>query len=106
LHGGHSLGVDVIDDYAHHPTEIETTLKGIRSHWLGFLPGRKRLIVVFQPHLYSRTAQFIPEFAKALSLADVVFITDIYPAREDPIPGISSSRIAELIEKPVYYVPS
>lgn len=93
--------VTVIDDYAHHPTEVQASLSAIRERH-----EEKRLIVIFQPHLYSRTAQFIPEFAKALSLADVVFLTDIYPARENPIPGISSARIAELIEKPVYYVPS
>lgn len=94
-------GVTVYDDYAHHPTEVVASLSAIReSH------PNERIVVVFQPHLYSRTAEFIPEFAKALSLADVVFITDIYPAREDPIPGISSARIAELIEKPVHYVPN
>lgn len=94
-------GISVIDDYAHHPTEVLASLSAIRERH-----ASNRIVVAFQPHLYSRTAQFIPEFAKALSLADVVFLTDIYPAREDPIPGISSARIAELIEKPTYYVPS
>lgn len=93
--------VTVIDDYAHHPTEVRASLGALRERYANL-----RLIVAFQPHLYSRTAEFIPEFAEALSLADVVFITDIYPAREDPIPGVSSARIAELIDKEVHYVPS
>ncbi len=98
----------VIDDYAHHPTEVRESLLAIRS---GFLEERRqklggRLVVVFQPHLYSRTASLIPEFAEALSVADEIVITDIYRAREDPMPGISSSRIAELISKPVHYIPA
>jgi UDP-N-acetylmuramate--L-alanine ligase len=98
--------ITVMDDYAHHPTEIEASLKAIRDRYFG--PGKRarRLIVVFQPHLYSRTAPLISEFAEALSLADEVFITDIYPAREAPMPGVSSARIAEKISKPVHYVPS
>jgi len=92
--------IDVIDDYAHHPSEIVASLDAIRDRFKG------RLIVVFQPHLYSRTAAHLAEFADALSLADHVVITDIYPAREDPIPGVSSARIAERISKPVTYVPS
>lgn len=91
--------IRVVDDYAHHPTEVEASLGALRSQTEG------KLIVVFQPHLYSRTAPLIEEFARALSLADIVFITDIYPAREAPMPGVSSARIAELIKKPVYYVP-
>jgi UDP-N-acetylmuramate--L-alanine ligase len=94
-------GPTVIDDYAHHPTEIEASISAIRERMAG-----GRLIVVYQPHLYSRTADLIPEFAHALNNADVVFLTDIYPAREDPIPGVSSARIAELIRKPCHYVPS
>lgn len=109
----------VIDDYAHHPTEIRESLKAIKAWFLIKVPeevlerlkGRVtqhpgRLIVVFQPHLYSRTAALLDDFAEALSVADEVVITDIYPAREDPIPGISSARIAEKIKKPVHYVPS
>lgn len=92
--------VDVVDDYAHHPSEIVASLGAIRDRFSG------RLIVVFQPHLYSRTAAHLGDFADALSLADHVVITDIYPAREDPIPGVSSARIAERIRKPVTYVPS
>lgn len=93
--------VTVIDDYAHHPTEIEASLRALRSAY-----ANRRLVVAFQPHLYSRTAPLVAEFAAALSLADVVFITDIYPAREAPMPGVSSARIAEQIKKPVHYVPS
>jgi len=162
--------VTVIDDYAHHPTEIVASLQAVRERWprsKGFQPmspqghlaptpdfdqdgrtthgleahesdgtdqdgrvthgleahatdgtdqdGRTthgleahatgRLVVVYQPHLYSRTAPLIKEFAAALSLADIVVLTDIYPAREDPIPGVSSFRIAELVTKPCLYVP-
>lgn len=93
----------VIDDYAHHPTEIAASLEAIRSRYCS---GGKRLVLVYQPHLYSRTAGLIPEFAEALSSADVVVLTDIYPARENPIPGISSARIAELVTKPIHYVSS
>ncbi|HVT13429.1 MAG TPA: UDP-N-acetylmuramate--L-alanine ligase [Fimbriimonadaceae bacterium] len=93
--------ITVIDDYAHHPTEIEASLRALNDRY----PYR-RLVVVYQPHLYSRTESLIPEFAKALSLADEVVLTDIYPAREDPIAGVSSARIAELVSKPVLYVPN
>ena len=93
--------ITVVDDYAHHPSEITASLTALKHRY----PDR-RLIVVYQPHLYSRTAALIPEFAQALSIADRVVLTDIYPAREAPMPGISSARIAELIEKPVDYVPS
>jgi D-alanine--D-alanine ligase len=93
--------VTVYDDYAHHPTEIAASLSALREK----SPGR-RLVVAFQPHLYSRTAPLIQEFADALSLADLVVLTDIYPAREAPMPGISSALIAEKIGKTVRYVPS
>jgi len=93
--------ITVIDDYAHHPTEIEASLKALNDRY----PYR-RLVVVYQPHLYSRTEPLIREFADALSHADVVVLTDIYPARENPIPGVSSARIAELIDKPVHYIPN
>lgn len=92
--------ITVLDDYAHHPTEIRASLQAIRERYQG------RLIVVFQPHLYSRTEPLIAEFAEALSAADLVVLTDIYPAREDPIPGVSSVRIAERITVPCRYVPS
>ncbi|MEM4407932.1 MAG: UDP-N-acetylmuramate--L-alanine ligase [Candidatus Caldarchaeum sp.] len=97
-------GVELYDDYAHHPTEIRATLTAVReSH------ARRRLIAVFQPHLYTRTQHFLHEFPRALALADVILLTDIYPARESPIPGISSNLIAEELEREgreVIYVPS
>ena len=82
-------GVTIIDDYAHHPTEIEATLEAARATF----PG-KRIIAAFQPHLYSRTRDFHREFAQALSKADVVYLADLYPAREKPIPGVSARLIA------------
>ena len=84
-----------IDDYAHHPKEIEATLKSVREMW-----PNKKLTVVFQPHLYTRTRDFYPEFAKSLSLADRVILLDIYPARELPIPGVTSEIIREQITVP------
>jgi UDP-N-acetylmuramate--L-alanine ligase len=93
--------ITVIDDYAHHPSEIEASIQAVRSRASG-----KRLVVVYQPHLYSRTAGLIGEFASALSHADFVVLTDIYPAREEPVPGVSSSRIAEALTVPLLYVPN
>jgi D-alanine--D-alanine ligase len=93
--------IAVVDDYAHHPTEIAASIQAIRARF----PNR-RVVVAFQPHLYSRTEGLIPEFAAALSSADEVVLTDIYPARENPIPGVSAARIAELVTVPVRYVPS
>lgn len=98
LQSGH---IDVVDDYAHHPTEIRASIQALREKYL-----HRRLVVVYQPHLYSRTKDLIEEFAQALDGADHVFLTDIYPAREDPIPGVSSLRIAEHMTTPVTYVPS
>jgi UDP-N-acetylmuramate--alanine ligase len=89
---GEALGVLVIDDYAHHPTEIRATLSAARAA----LPGR-RLLVAFQPHLYSRTRDFAPEFGAALAQADEIFLTEIYPAREQPIAGVSSALIEQAI---------
>jgi UDP-N-acetylmuramate--L-alanine ligase len=93
--------VTVIDDYAHHPSEIAASIQAIRQRYEG-----RRLVVVYQPHMYSRTAEYLSEFARTLSEADFVVLTDIYPAREAPIPGVSSARIAELLTKPMRYVPS
>lgn len=81
-------GCTYIDDYAHHPAEIETSLNAVKQ----IFPSRK-LTVVFQPHLYTRTRDFAPEFAKSLSLADKLILLDIYPAREEPIPGVTSEII-------------
>ena len=87
-------GIIVIDDYAHHPSEISATLKAAKNGW------NKRLIAIFQPHLFSRTRDFYQDFAKALSLADIVIITDIFPAREKPIDGVTSELILnKLISK-------
>jgi UDP-N-acetylmuramate--alanine ligase len=83
-------GIRVIDDYGHHPTEIEVTLTAARR-----FAGDGRLIVVFQPHRYSRTKAFINEFAAALDMADEVVVLEIYAASEKPIAGISSAAIVE-----------
>lgn len=85
---GEVCGITVVNDYAHHPTEIQATLEASRSVWDG------RIVVIFQPHLYSRTRDFATEFGKALSQADRVWVTDVYSAREDPIPGISGAIVA------------
>lgn len=89
---GEECEVLVVDDYAHHPTEIATTLKGIRK-----AIGERRLIVVFQPHRYSRSKDCLGAFASAFDAADEVVVTDIYAAQEAPIPGIDSQRIASEI---------
>lgn len=81
-------GRAIIDDYAHHPDELRASIMSVKSLY----PGR-RLMVAFQPHLYSRTRDFAPEFAASLSLADEVILLDIYPAREEPIPGVTSEII-------------
>ncbi len=93
--------VTVVDDYAHHPSEIAASIQALRQRY----PGR-RLVVVYQPHMYSRTLEHLAEFPAALNEADMVVLTDIYPAREAPIPGVSSARIAEAITKPMRYIPS
>lgn len=80
----------VVDDYGHHPAEILTTLQGARSSW-----PEKRIIAVFQPHLYSRTRDFYKEFARSFFDADILIVTDVYPAREKPIEGVSGKLIAE-----------
>jgi UDP-N-acetylmuramate--alanine ligase len=96
---GTSYGVRVFDDYAHHPTEVRATLDALRA-----VAGTSRSIVVFQPHLYSRTKTFAKEFGAALSQADEVFVLDVYAAREAPMPGISGGSIAEHVTAPVHYV--
>ncbi len=82
-----------IDDYAHHPTELEACINSVRELW----PGRK-ITGVFQPHLYSRTRDLVPEFARSLALLDELVLLDIYPAREEPIPGITSEWLAQQIK--------
>lgn len=87
---GEEGGVLVVDDYAHHPTEIRATLSAARTRY----PGR-RIVAVFQPHLYSRTRDFAQDFGRALAEADEVWISDIYPAREEPIVGVSGVMVAQ-----------
>jgi UDP-N-acetylmuramate--alanine ligase len=84
----------VVDDYAHHPTETSATLKGIRDGW-----KNRRLVVVFQPHLYSRTRDFYQEFGRSFLNSDVFICTDIYPAREMPIEGVSGELITNITKK-------
>ncbi len=84
-------GVTVVDDYAHHPTEIDATITA------GRLGGWERVIAVFQPHRYTRTADLAPEFGTPLAVADQVIVTDIYPADEAPLPGVSGKLVAEAI---------
>ena len=96
-------GISVYDDYAHHPTECKATLSGAKAGW------RRRVVCVFQPHLYTRTRDFYEEFGKAFLLSDVLIVTDIYPAREEPIQGITGELIANAAKqfghKEVHYVP-
>ncbi len=93
----------VMDDYAHHPTEIEVTLKALRKGW------NRRIIAVFQPHLFSRTKDFYQEFGKSFFKSDILVITAIYPAREQPIPGVTSELIVraarEYGHRRVHYIP-
>ena len=96
-------GIMVVDDYAHHPTEIKATLAGAKSGW------RRRVVCVFQPHLYSRTRDFYDEFGRAFFHADLLVVTDVYPAREEPIQGVSGELIVNAAKsfghKSVQYVP-
>ncbi|MCS3695659.1 UDP-N-acetylmuramate--alanine ligase [Salinibacter ruber] len=97
-------GITVLDDYAHHPTEIEATLDAAHQ---GF-PDR-RVVAVFQPHMYSRTQNFMDEFARSFFNADMLVLTDVYGAREAPIEGVTGGRLAERAEqfghRAVHYVP-
>ncbi|MFD7735123.1 UDP-N-acetylmuramate--L-alanine ligase [Kitasatospora phosalacinea] len=87
---GEARGVQVIDSYAHHPTEMAADLEAIRE-----AAGAGRVLVVFQPHLFSRTQQLAEEMGQALALADASVVLDIYPAREDPIPGVTAELIID-----------
>ncbi|MGW7529912.1 UDP-N-acetylmuramate--L-alanine ligase [Streptomyces sp. NPDC054783] len=87
---GEAAGVQVIDSYAHHPTEMTADLEAMRA-----AAGGSRILVVFQPHLFSRTQELGKEMGQALALADASAVLDIYPAREDPIPGVTSELIIE-----------
>jgi UDP-N-acetylmuramate--alanine ligase len=99
---GEVNGIAVYDDYAHHPTECRATLSGVKSGW------RRRVVCVFQPHLYSRTRDFYEDFGKSFLLSDVLVVTDIYPAREEPIQGVTGELIVNAAKqfghKDVHYV--
>ncbi|MGB7859982.1 MAG: UDP-N-acetylmuramate--L-alanine ligase [Acidimicrobiia bacterium] len=101
-HRGTVSGVTLIDDYAHHPTEVTATLEAARA----VAPGK--VWAVFQPHLYSRTERFSEEFGHALAKADEVVVTDVYGARETPVPGITGELVADAAERSgaaTHYVP-
>ncbi|MGN8246416.1 UDP-N-acetylmuramate--L-alanine ligase [Cellulomonas soli] len=85
-------GVRVVDDYAHHPTEVAALLRAART-----VAGDGRVLALFQPHLYSRTATFAHEFGEAFGLADVVVVTDVYGAREDPDPQVTGALVADQV---------
>ncbi len=91
---GEHGGVEIVDDYAHHPSELVATLAAARQAF----PGR-RLVAVFQPHLFSRTAAHGAAMGEALAAADLVVVTEIYGAREQPIAGVSGARVAEAAER-------
>lgn len=96
-------GVLIVDDYAHHPTEIKASLKGAQDGW------DRRVVTVFQPHLYSRTRDFYHDFGQSFFDADILIITDIYPAREEPLPGVTGELVANaaraLGHRQVVYIP-
>jgi UDP-N-acetylmuramate--alanine ligase len=93
LKGAHG-GVRVYDDYAHHPTKVRAALLTARQ-----VAGSGRVIVVFQPHLYSRTRYFADQFGRALALADRVYAMDVYAAREDPVPGVTGALVADAVNR-------
>ncbi|HEV7653889.1 MAG TPA: UDP-N-acetylmuramate--L-alanine ligase [Mycobacteriales bacterium] len=92
---GSAAGVTVYDDYAHHPTEVAAQLRAART-----VAGPGRVLVAFQPHLFSRTVAFAADFAAALGLADEVVVLDVYAAREDPVPGVTGALIADAVPLP------
>lgn len=92
---GTAGGVRVVDDYAHHPTEVAAILRAARS-----VVGDGRVLVLFQPHLFSRTRTFATEFGAAFDLADVVVVTDVYAAREDPDPTVTGALIVDRVPTP------
>ena len=98
---GTARGVSVYDDFAHHPTEVSAALAGARA-----VVKDKKLITVFQPHLYSRTRLMHREFAEALSASDQVVVLDIYAAREDPEPGVTGALVSDSFadQSKVHYV--
>ena len=105
---GRAAGVAVYDDYAHHPSKVAAQLRAARQVAEGRVDGRGRVVVAFQPHLYSRTRDFAAEFGAALGLADEVVVLDVYGAREDPQPGVTGALIADAVPLPrdrVRFVP-
>jgi UDP-N-acetylmuramate--alanine ligase len=92
---GVAAGVRVYDDYAHHPTEVSAQLHAARA-----VAGAGRLVVAFQPHLYSRTREFAEGFGQALALADEVVVMEVYGAREDPVPGVTGAMVADAVPLP------
>jgi UDP-N-acetylmuramate--alanine ligase len=101
---GESGNVMIVDDYAHHPTEVRATLTAARNGW------KRRIIAVFQPHLYTRTQAFYQDFAIAFMESDVLVVTDIFPAREEPIEGVNGKMVADFAEESghrnIYYIES
>ncbi|HER63170.1 MAG TPA: UDP-N-acetylmuramate--L-alanine ligase [Desulfobacteraceae bacterium] len=101
---GEVNGVLVVDDYGHHPTEIRATLDAVRDGW-----PEKRLVVAFQPHRYTRTRALFDDFKTAFHRADVLVLTDIYPASEEPIEGVTSAALVEAVkqhgQREVHYMP-
>ena len=101
---GEVNGIMVVDDYAHHPTEVRSTLAAARRGW------NRRIVAVFQPHTYTRTRDFAKDFATSFADADVLIVTDVYAAREEPIEGITGATIADAARAAghanVHYVPS
>ncbi|AIK88373.1 UDP-N-acetylmuramate--alanine ligase [Corynebacterium glutamicum] len=104
IEGGKFNGAAIYDDYAHHPTEVTAVLSAARTRVKA--AGKGRVIVAFQPHLYSRTMEFQKEFAEALSLADAAVVLEIYGAREQPVDGVSSEIITDAMTIPVVYEPN
>jgi UDP-N-acetylmuramate--alanine ligase len=92
---GTAGGVSVYDDYAHHPTEVAAQLRAART-----VAGGGRVLVAFQPHLFSRTVAFAADFGAALGLADEVVVLDVYAAREDPVPGVTGALVADKVPLP------
>ena len=89
-------GLMVVDDYAHHPSEVKATVKAAKSGWLD-----SRVVAIFQPHLFSRTQEFASEYGWALSRADMVYVADVYPAREHAVdyPGVDGELVAAAVRK-------
>ncbi len=100
---GEVNGFTVMDDYGHHPTEVKATLEACKKVW-----PKRRLVVVFQPHRYTRTRDLMKEFSGAFQKADLLVFTDIYAASEKPLPGVTSEKLSRLTQKnlkPVFYIP-